>query len=153
MQIPLMDAPEATPIGPERRACTLAAMAVDLAPAITIIITGPFVGPGAHGGVGRRAAAIARPFVRVEDRALGRDVLGDQVSAGARVGMVADPQALLARLARHHTDDRGPIIGRGAMPLALIGASAWRIGGVAMGRAFFPPRSDPVHPPHTPSLS
>jgi hypothetical protein len=36
------------------------------------------------------------------------------------------------------------------MPLALMAPTAWRIGGVARGRAVFPPRCDRVHPPQTP---
>ena len=47
----------------------------------------------------------------------------------------------------------GPIVLVGAVPLALIGASTGRIGGIAMGRTFVPPRSDTAHPPQRPYRS
>jgi hypothetical protein len=39
-------------------------------------------------GMARVAAMIARPFVRVEPRAVYRDMLGDEVVAGLRVPLV-----------------------------------------------------------------
>ena len=59
-------------------------------------------------------------------------------TAGPRVRVVAYPQALLARVPRDDADDGRPIVGIGAVALALIGASTWRVTGIAMGRAFFP---------------
>ena len=35
--------------------------------------------------------------------------------------MVADPEPVLARLPRHHTDDGGPAIDIGAVPFSLVG--------------------------------
>ena len=58
-----------------------------------------------------------------------------------RVRMVADPPALRARVARDDADEGGTIVGIGAVPFALMGALAWRVSGIAMGRAFFPLRS------------
>lgn len=62
----------------------------------------------------------------------------DEGTARPRVCVVAHPKALLARLARDHTDDRGSIVGLGAVTCALIGASAWRVTTIAMGCASFP---------------
>jgi hypothetical protein len=112
-----------------------------------IIIACPLPNAVTHRGMGWMAAVIALPFIRVQDRALLRDTLGDQVSACAPVRVITDPEALLTCVARDHTDDGRTIIGIGAMPLALIRAPTGRIRGVAMGSAFFPPRSDTVHPP------
>jgi hypothetical protein len=108
---------------------------------------GPHLGPHhcrlapmqAHRGMGRMAAMIALPGGGSARCAAGRHVFGDEVVAGPRGRMGADPTTRLARLARDHTDHGGTIGGRGAMPLALIGALAGRIEGVAMGRAWFPP--------------
>ena len=69
MQVLLVDTPEGTQIRAKRRACSLAGVAVDLALAIPIIIPCPFVHTVADGGMGRMAAAITLPFVRVEQRA------------------------------------------------------------------------------------
>ena len=72
---------------------------MDLASAVPISIPGPFVDAMAYGGMGGMAAAITLPFIRVQDRAMPWDILGDQVSTGAPVRMVADPKTLFARLA------------------------------------------------------
>ena len=148
-----MDPPEGTQVGPERRARPLTGVAVDLASAIAIIIPRPLVHAVADRGMGRMAAPIALPFVGIELRAASRHVLRDQGTARARVRMVADPEALLARVPRDDTDDGRTIVGVGAVPFALIGAPAGRIRGVAMGRAFFPPRSGTVRRPQRPCRS
>ena len=64
--------------------------------------------------------------------------------------MVADPPALLPRLARDHTDDGRTIVGIGPVSFLLVGTSPGWIRGVKMGRAFFPPRSGTVHRPQRP---
>jgi hypothetical protein len=92
----------------------------------------------------RMTPPVTLPLIGVEQRAARRDILRDQGGTGMGVGMVADPPALLSRLARDHTDDGGTIIGIGAMPLAFIGAPPGRIGGISMRGAFFPPRCGTV---------
>ena len=62
-----MNTSEDTRVHTERCARSLAGVPVDLASVITIIIPGSFVGAGAYGDVGRMAAAIALPRIRVED--------------------------------------------------------------------------------------
>ena len=111
---------------------------MDLASAVPIIIAGPFVDPVTDGGMGQMAPMITLPFIGVEDRALPRHILGDEISARAPVCVVAHPKALLAGLTRQHTDDGRTIIGIGAMSLALIRAPAWRILGSRWGVLFFP---------------
>jgi hypothetical protein len=120
---------------------------MDLAVPIPLIIPCPCMHPMTDGGMRRMTAMIALPCVSMQPRAVSRHVGGDELVAGPRVRMVAHPQALLSRVARHHTDDGGAIVGIGAVPLALMGASAWRVGGIAMRRACFPRRSDTAHPP------
>ena len=56
---------------------------MDLASAVPISISGPFVDPMANGGMGWMAAVIALPFIGVEDRALPRDILGDELRLSA----------------------------------------------------------------------
>src|SRR5919106_3640546 len=99
------------------------------------------------------AATIALPFVGIQPRAASRHVVGDEGVTSLRVRVVAHPKTLLPRLARDHTDDGRTIVGIGAVSFALIGAAAWRVAGVAMGRTFFPPRSDTVHRPQRPCRS
>ena len=50
---------------------------------------------------------ITLPCIRVEERAMQRDVLGNQVSTRVPVHVVARLKTLLSRLTRHRTDDRG----------------------------------------------
>ncbi len=157
MQVPLMNPTETTQIRPKRRAGPFTGVAVHFASAVAIVITGPFADTVAHRGMGRMAAVIALPFIGVQDRALQRDILGDQGSTRTPVRMVADPKTLLPRLARDQTDDGGTIIGVGPVPLPPIGATAGRGGRVSMRRAFFPPHSGTAHqlqrrsPPSQPS--
>jgi hypothetical protein len=93
-----VDAAENASGAPERGPCPLTGMAMDLASAIPLIIPGPCVGAVAHGGVGRVAAVLALPAVGVERRAPNGDVLRHQVAAGPCGRVVADPQALRARV-------------------------------------------------------
>ena len=157
MQVLLMHTAESTEIGPKRGARPLASVAVHLTPAIAIIIPCPLMHAVADRRVAEMAPAIAWPLIGIEPRAANRDVLRDQLRAGACMGMVAGPPALLPRLARDQTDDGGTIIGVGPVPLSLVGATPGRIGGVSMRGAFFPPRCGTAHqlqrrcPPSRPS--
>ena len=126
---------------------------MDLAQAITIIIPRPFAHAMGNRGMARMAAAITLPFIGVEQGAAWGHVLGHERVTGLPIRMVTNPQALLARVARDDADNRGTIVGRGAVAFALIGASAWRVVRMAMGRAFFPPRSGTVRRPQTPCRS
>jgi hypothetical protein len=107
MEVLLVDPSEGAQVGAERRACPFTGVAVDLASAITIIIPGPFVGAVTHAGVGGMAAVIALPFVGVEQRADNRDILRDQVVTSPFGRVVANPEAVLARVPRHYTDNGG----------------------------------------------
>jgi hypothetical protein len=145
-----MDAPEGTEICSERGPSAFAGVAVDLAEPVSIRVARPFVHAVANGGMGGMTAGIALPLVGREERATSRHVFGDEIVAGPPSGMITDPEALLPCRPRHDTDDRWAIIGLGPMALALISPPPWRVGGVTMGRAFVPRRSDTVHPPQRP---
>lgn len=147
MEVPLVDASERSEVRAERRTGSFARVAVDLTAAIPVIISCPFVHAVADGGVGRMAAPVALPFVRVEDRAAPGETLGNQARAGMLIRMITDPKALLTRLARDDADNGGTIVRVGAVSFALIRTSTGRIGGIAMGRAFFPRHSGRVRPP------
>jgi hypothetical protein len=138
MQIRLVHTQESLQIRPECCPCSLAGVAVHLTEAISIRIPRPLVHAVAEGGMGWMAATIARPFIRIEPRAACWDICGDQVVAGLPVRVIAYPEAILARLSGHHTDDGRAIVGIGAVPFALMGTAAWRIARVTVGCAFFP---------------
>lgn len=140
-----MHSTEGPQIGPKPGACPLTGVAVHLTPAIAIIVPRPLVHAVANRRMARMTPAVALPFISIKPRAAHRNVLRDQRRAGARIGMVADPPALLSRLTRDQTDDGGPIIGVGPVPPSLIGAAPGRIGGVSMRGAFFPPRFGTAH--------
>jgi hypothetical protein len=63
----LVDAPKRPEIRAERRACSFAAVAVDFAPAVAIIITRPFVGAVAHGRMVGMQPRVIAGFVRKEE--------------------------------------------------------------------------------------
>jgi hypothetical protein len=147
MQVLLVNTPEGTQVGPKRRTRALTGVAMDFPSAIPIIIPRPFVDTMADRRMGGMTAPVALPFIGVQSRAASRHVVGDQGPARPCIRVVAYPEALFARLARDDADDRGPIVGIGAVALALIGASTGWIRRIAMGRAFFPPRSDTVRRP------
>src|SRR6266540_5296499 len=147
MQVLLVDTSEGAQIGTKCRSGPFTGIAVDLASAIPIIIPGPLAGAVAHGGVGGMAAVIALPFVGIELRAGGRNVVGNQVVAGPCVRVITHPEALLTCLPRYHTENGRAIVGISAVPFALVAAPTWRVGGIQMRGAFFPPRSGRVHPP------
>jgi hypothetical protein len=67
--------------------------------ALFVIIARPLVPAVADSGIARMASPIALPLIGREPRAARRKVLRGQGLAGARVGIVADPHALLPRLA------------------------------------------------------
>jgi hypothetical protein len=79
----------------------------------------------------RMTATIALPFIGTQPCAACGDIGGDQGSARTPVCIVADPNTLVPRLARDHTDEGWAIMGRGTGPLPLI----WP---VDMGVLFFP---------------
>jgi hypothetical protein len=99
MQDSRMDPMEGVEIGPKRRAGPCTGRAVHFMSVLFVIIARPLVPAVADGGMARMAPPIALPLISREPRAARRKVLCDQGCAGARVGIVADPHALLPRLA------------------------------------------------------
>jgi hypothetical protein len=150
MQVLLMNAPKTTQIGPERRASALAGIAVDFAAAISIIVPRPLVHTMTDSGMRGMAPSIALPLVGIELRAVSGDVLRNQCRAGMLISMVANPEALLARVPRDDTDNRRTIVGVGPMSSPLIRTPTGRIIGVRMRRAFFPPRFGTARRPQRP---
>jgi hypothetical protein len=92
-----VDPAEGSQVGAERRTGPFTGVTVDLASAVPIIISGPFVNPMTDGSMGWMAPVVTLPFIGVEDRALPRDILGDEVSACALGRVVTDPTTLLTR--------------------------------------------------------
>jgi hypothetical protein len=147
MQVLLVDPTEGAQVGPQRCARPFTGVAVHFTSAIAIVIPCPLMDAMTDRRMGWMTPPVTRPLIRIEPRGPCRNVLRDQRCTGARVGMVAHPPALLPRLARDDTDDRGPIVGIGAVPFPLVGTPPRRISWVEMGRAFFPPRSDTTRQP------
>src|SRR5262245_34495514 len=105
---------------------SLAGIAMHFASAIAIIIPRPFVYTMADGGMSGMTASVALPCLGVQPRAASGNMVGDERAARPCVCMVAPPKAPLARVPRNDADDGGPIVGIGAVALALIGASTRR---------------------------
>jgi hypothetical protein len=90
-----MSPTEGAQVRPKRCACPLTGVAVHLTPAISIIIPRPLMDTVANSRRARMTPPVALPFISIRPRAASRDILRDQGRAGARVGMVADPQRSL----------------------------------------------------------
>jgi hypothetical protein len=147
MRMPLVDTPKGPHGGPKRRTRALPGVALALALTISIGIPRPFAYPRADRALAWRATPIALPPVGGQRRAASRDGVGDAGAARPWVRGVARPKPRLARLTRDDPEDRGPIVGVGAVAVALMGASAGRGARTAMGRACFPRRFGPARRP------
>ena len=147
VQVVRVNAPEGAQGGTKRGPRSVAGVAVALAHAIVSISTGPLPWAVTHRGRGRMAATRALPCVGIEPRAARGHVVGDEGVAGLPVRGVADPPALRTRVTRDAAADGGTSMGRGAVPLARIGASTGWSGGLAMRRAVFPRHAGRAHPP------
>ena len=138
VQVLLMHAAKHPQVGPKRRPHSLAGVAVDFAAAIPISIPCLFMVTMANRGMVRMTPPIALPLVGIELRAAGGHVLCDQGSTCTRIGMVADPEALLTGVARDEADDGGTIVGVSPVPSPLIGPPTRRIIRVRGGVLVFP---------------
>ena len=73
-----MRTPQRTQIRPERRARSLAGVAVDVAAAIPIRLPCPLMSTVVDGGMSRMIPPIALPLIGIELRAAGGNVLRTQ---------------------------------------------------------------------------
>jgi hypothetical protein len=153
MQVLLVDAPERPEVRAKRRAGSFTGVAVDLAAAVPVIIPGPFADAVADRGMGWVTTSVALPLIGIQLCAAHQKVFHHELMTRPSVRVVAHPKTLLARVAGDDADDGKTIIGIRAVPLALIGASPRWVTGIAMGRAFFPPRSGRVRRPQMPCRS
>jgi hypothetical protein len=149
VQVWLMHAAKHPQVAPKRRPRSLAGVAVDFTAAIPISIPSPLMDTMADCGMVRMTPPIALPLVG-KLRAAGGHVLCDQGRTRTRIGMVADPEALLPRVPRDDANNWRTVIGVGPMPSPLMGIPPGRILGVRTGRAFFSPRSGTVRRPQRP---
>jgi hypothetical protein len=149
VQVLLVNAPEATEIGTERRTGAFAGVAMHLVSPIAILIPRPLMSAMAHGHMGGMTTVITLPFIGIEDRVVHWYVLRNEAITGRPVRVVTDPPPRLPGLPRDNAENRGTVIRIGAMALPLIGPAAWGISGVGMPSAFFPPRSDRVRLPQS----
>jgi hypothetical protein len=140
-------ASDGAPRRPERGPSALPGLAMDLAAPIPLGIPGPGMPAGADRGVCRMAAPVAPPLVGRQPCAARRHVVGEEAVPRPCVRVVAAPEARRPRLPRQEADEGGPIVGSGAVPWALMGASTGRGGGIARRRALLPQRADPAPPP------
>ena len=138
MQVRLVDPAEDTQRGAKRRSCSLTGVAVDLTSAVAIIIPGPCVAAVANRGMGCMTPPVALPRIGIQLGAASRQVYADESMTRLPVRVGAYPPPRLARFTRDEAEDRGPIVGVGAVACALIGTAAGRGMRVARGRAFFP---------------
>ncbi|SRR5258706_10301368 len=111
---------------------------MDFTDAIAIIVACPFFLSVTNCIVGTVNVVVALPFVSINEAIFLRKVF-HMLAQGLPVGVFHDPQTDFARLAANGADNGGTVIVIGAMALLFIGSSAWWVGWVKMGFAFFPP--------------
>lgn len=98
MQIGLMDPTKHAEIGSQRRACTLAGVAMHFANAVSIVITRPLFCAVADRPMGGMASRITVRLIGIQHRAATRDSFVNQFVARPLIGVVTDPETMLAAL-------------------------------------------------------
>jgi len=114
---------------------------VDLAKAIPVIITSPFMFTVADSCMRANDVVIAQPFVGIDLNA-GQGAGMDMMFEGFLVGVVNHPQANLTTLTTNRPHNRRTIIVIGAMAALFVGPTARGIIKIGMILTFFPPHSE-----------
>jgi hypothetical protein len=125
----------------QRSPTAFAGVGLDFFAAVAVIVTRPFVLAVTDGRVCARQVFVATPFVGVTGRA-GLRRRPDVLLQSGFVRMRNDGPPYLPARTTKGTDDRRTVIFIGAVTFAFIRAPTWRIVGVEMRLAFFPPRSE-----------
>ena len=99
MQIGLMNPAKHAEIGTQRRARSLARVAMHFANAVSIVIARPLMRTVADHPMLRMTPRIAVRLIGVQHRATKRDIFVNQFVAGPLIGVVTDPETMLATLA------------------------------------------------------
>jgi hypothetical protein len=161
-QMLLVHAAECSQVRAQSGACSLTAIAMDLANAISIIISGPLSTTVVRSPMFDRRVVglefcfdcrIPTPLICVEDRRSLRHRAPHDLKARRGIRMMPDKVAHSATLASYYREDRWPICFIRTVPFALVGSFSGRILRIFVRVAFFPPRSGTVHPPRRLSLS
>lgn len=144
-----MDTPEGAQEGAQPRACPFTGVTVDFADAIAIVVACPLVLPMIDRGMGQSEAMVTAVFIGVDHRRGTRDRFTENALAGCRIAMADHPAAFFARVATNDVNNWRTIIGVGAVARLFVRPTAWWVVWIAMGRAFFSPRSGRSHQPQT----
>src|SRR5262245_208094 len=105
-----MDTPKPAQIRSQGGAGPFAGITMHLALPIAIVIPRPLVCSMAHRPVFRMTSGIAIGLVSVEHRAAHRDVLINQLMAGALIRVLTHPKSVFPALARDQMNDRRSIV-------------------------------------------
>ena len=143
----LMSPTAGAPGGPERRTSPVTGVAVALASAVPLLLSGPFVAAVTDRGTGGVTPPGALPLIGIPPCAASREVFPEGLLARPSVGVVAHPQPRLARRPRDEAAKGRASRGRGAVPLALRRAPGRRLCGGARRGAVVPPRAETAPPP------
>src|SRR5262245_49651310 len=112
--------------------------------AIAIIIPGPFLLRVTDCGVATADALIAEPLICMTTGCRPGEGV-HMATQGPPIGVLTDSQSAAARPSPHRPYHRGPIIGIGAVSLALVRTPPRWISGVSVALAFFPRHSETSH--------
>lgn len=145
-EIVFVNAPKGTQIRAEGCSETFTGVAVNLADAITIVIPCPFVVAVTDRSVVGMHATIVRAFVGKEQRSRRDNTRFNNRTTRGFISVFDHPIAVFFGFPTDHPNDGWTVIGIGATATALIGPSPWWVVRIRMGRIFFPPRSDTLHP-------
>lgn len=153
-QVLLMHAAKDPPEISQSRACALAAIAVNFAHAIAIVVARPLSGPAAWLPLpdrqmsqrkGRFYFGVASPLIRVQDAGCLLGSGSDHLQATRCVGPPLDKIADLPTLAPLDRKDRRAVCRISSVPASFVGTPTRRVLRIAMRSAFFPQRSGTTH--------
>ena len=113
--------------------------------AITVVIACPFTRAVTDGSPRANDMIVATPFIGIDLRPGCRKLM-DMSAQGFLVSMVYDAQAHFTALASDSSHNRRSVIVISPVSSAFVSPSARWIIGIGVSFAFFPPRSETVHP-------
>src|SRR3712207_4240443 len=151
-QVDLVDPAEHPQVIPQPRPDPLHRVVMDLPDAVAVVVPRPLAGRMADRRVPAadlRQAARGGPFIRVGHHQRPGH-LPDELPERIPIRVLHDPQPQQSGVAPDHPGDWGAVIGGGAVPRPLVASATWRVVGVEVREAFFPPRSGTSRRPRPP---
>ena len=121
----------------QSRPGAFARIAMDLAHAISIVVSRPLVVAMSDRGVWQIQSVVTAVLIRIDHRRVVWNGFGQNALTGGLVAVPDHPAAFFARLAADDVDDRWPVVVYCSVSRSLVRPSARRVVRVRMRRTFF----------------